>query len=133
MFQHDFEQAFAGFLARRAVDMISMRMDHGVYCYPVWSLVVYRWVVRVVLLVLCASASVLSAPYQAHALTLIGVPLALWRFRKDVALGALALTLVAPAVLLAGVGLQTAETHADGQITHRVKGDGDWPPRTVLR
>ncbi len=88
---------------------------------------------RVVLLALCASASVLSAPYQAHALTLIGVPLALWRFRKDVALGALALALVAPAVLLAGVGLQTAETHADGQITHRVKGDGDWPPRTVLR
>ncbi len=88
---------------------------------------------RVAVLAGFAAASVLSAPYQAHALTLVGVPLALWRFRRDVRLGFLALALVAPAVLLVGAGLQTAETHADGQVSHRVKGDGDWPPRTVLR
>ena len=88
---------------------------------------------RVAVLAAFAAASVLSAPYQAHALTLVGVPLALWRFRGEVRLGLLALGLVTPAVLVVGAGLQTAETHADGQVSHRVKGDGDWPPRTVLR
>lgn len=88
---------------------------------------------RVAALAGFATASVWSAPYQAHALTLVGVPLALWRFRRDVRWGLLALGLSLPAAVLAGLGLHGAETHADGQVTHRQKGDGDWPPRTVLR
>lgn len=83
---------------------------------------------------LTSAAAVLSAPYQAHALTLVGVPLLVYRLWNGMPARALALAgLVAlPAAALAGVGLLTTESHSSGQITSRARG-GDWPPRTALR
>jgi hypothetical protein len=87
---------------------------------------------RAVRLGLLAGATVLSAPYQAHALALVGVPIAAWRLRHHLRLALLALLIAAPAGTLALVGLWHAETHAQGQVTQRSRGD-TWPPRTVGR
>jgi len=87
---------------------------------------------RAVRVGLLAAAAVLSAPYQAHAVSAVVVPLGLWRFRRHVGLALLAVGLATPALALPAWGLPYAESHADGQLASRSRG-GDWPPRTALR
>lgn len=83
-----------------------------------------------------AAALVLSAPYQAHALSLVAVPLLgilLWRRRLPLVRLVQAGLVALPALLVAAGGLWLGESHAHGQLTARARDLGDWPPRTALR
>lgn len=81
-----------------------------------------------------AAASAASAPYQAHGIALVAVPLLLrtvWRRRLPFPhLGAAAIVAI-PALLLVGAGFAATELREGGQIHARASGDADWPPRTV--
>ena len=92
-----------------------------------------------------AGALAASAPYQAHGIALLAVPLVLHAvWTRRLSLRGLGTTVVValPVLLLVGGGFLLAETREGGQIHARasvehVSGDhpdrgGDWPPRTVL-
>lgn len=80
------------------------------------------------------AALIASAPYQAHAWTLVGGllvgALALRRRLPRAALWALVVLL--PVGLACGAGLHHAESGQDGQITARTR-SGAWPPRTMAK
>lgn len=83
-----------------------------------------------------AALAVGSTPYQVHALTLVGLPLAgalLVRRHLPVRAALLAGCLALPAAGLAGAGMIAGEAHPGGQLDSRSGGDADWPPGTSAR
>lgn len=80
---------------------------------------------------LFGAALVASAPYQAHGIALVAVPLALWRGGARL-VGFAAVPALLAAVVLGGA-LWSVEGAKDGHLATRERNGEIWPPRTVIR
>lgn len=81
------------------------------------------------------AALMASAPYQAHGITIVAVPLFLWRaWRSGARVRTLAVTgapIIGMAILL-GVAMWSAESDKGGQLASRGGHRDEWPPRTQI-